>query len=57
MDTLFAIFQVATLVLILALLYHPLGEYMARIYTSKKHLKVERGFYRLIGVDAQSEQT
>ncbi|GAB2828009.1 potassium-transporting ATPase subunit KdpA [Alpinimonas psychrophila] len=57
MDTLFAIFQVASLVLILALLYHPLGEYMARIYTSTKDLKVERGFYRLIGVEARSEQT
>ncbi|MBA8829543.1 K+-transporting ATPase ATPase A chain [Alpinimonas psychrophila] len=30
---------------------------MARIYTSTKDLKVERGFYRLIGVEARSEQT
>ena len=57
MDVLFAILQVATLALILAVLYRPLGEYMARIYTSTKDLAVERGFYRLIGVDARTEQT
>lgn len=57
METLFAILQVSTLVLILVLLYRPLGEYMARIYTSGKDFAVERGFYRIIGVDARSEQT
>ncbi|HXH34161.1 MAG TPA: potassium-transporting ATPase subunit KdpA [Plantibacter sp.] len=57
METLFAILQVSTLVLVLVLLYRPLGEYMARIYTSKKDFAVERGLYRLIGVDARSEQT
>ncbi|TFC01016.1 potassium-transporting ATPase subunit KdpA [Cryobacterium adonitolivorans] len=57
MDVFFAILQVASLVLILALLYRPLGDYMARIYTSRKDLKVERGFYRFIGVDSGVEQT
>ncbi|WP_022885870.1 potassium-transporting ATPase subunit KdpA [Glaciibacter superstes] len=57
MDVLFALLQVATLALILALLYRPLGEYMARIYTSKNDLKIERVFYRLVGVDSSSEQT
>jgi K+-transporting ATPase ATPase A chain len=57
MDVLFALLQFGTLVLILGLLYRPLGEYMARIYTSTTHLRVERGFYRLIGVDASAEQT
>ena len=57
MDVFFAILQVATLVLILALLYRPLGDYMAHIYTSRKDLKVERGFYRIIGVDSSVEQT
>lgn len=52
----FAILQAATLVVILAALYRPLGDYMAHIYTSTKDLKVERGFYRLIGVDARAEQ-
>ena len=43
--------QLATLVVVLVLLYRPLGDYMAAVYTSPKHLRVERGFYRLIGAD------
>jgi K+-transporting ATPase ATPase A chain len=57
MDVLFGILQVLTVAVILVLLYRPLGDYMARIFTFSKDLKVERGFYRLIGVDCQSEQT
>jgi len=57
MDVFFAIAQAASLVFILALLYRPLGDYMAHIFTSKRDLRVERGLYRLIGVDASSEQT
>ncbi|GAA3207198.1 potassium-transporting ATPase subunit KdpA [Microbacterium terregens] len=53
----FAVLQIATVVLVLALLYRPLGDYIARIYTTHKHLAVERGTYRLIGVDPRSEQT
>ncbi|MCR2764116.1 potassium-transporting ATPase subunit KdpA [Microbacterium sp. zg.B48] len=53
----FAVLQIATLVLVLALLYRPLGDYIARIYTTHKHLAVERGTYRLIAVDPKSEQT
>ncbi|MDQ1588795.1 MAG: potassium-transporting ATPase potassium-binding subunit [Microbacteriaceae bacterium] len=49
--------QVATLVLILGLLYRPLGDYMATVYTTRKNLKVERGIYRLIGVNPDSDQT
>ena len=47
----------ATLVLMLGISYRPLGDYMAHTFTSKKDLKVERGFYRLIGVDSSSEQS
>lgn len=57
MDVLFAVLQFGTLALILALLHRPLGDFMAHIYSSAKHLKIERGFYRLIGVDASAEQT
>jgi K+-transporting ATPase ATPase A chain len=49
--------QLATLVLILGLLYRPLGDYMARVYTTRKNLKIERGIYRLIGVNPDSDQT
>ncbi|MCC3274621.1 potassium-transporting ATPase subunit KdpA [Arthrobacter sp. zg-Y20] len=49
--------QVLTLVVLLVLVYRPLGDYMARLYTSEKHLGVERGFYRLVGVDAGAGQS
>ncbi|MEO7017484.1 MAG: potassium-transporting ATPase subunit KdpA, partial [Leifsonia sp.] len=47
----------ATLVLLLGLSYLPLGDYMAATFTSKKDLKVERGLYRLIGVDSRASQS
>ncbi|WP_372499709.1 potassium-transporting ATPase subunit KdpA [Herbiconiux aconitum] len=52
-----AVAQFATLVLALGLIYRPLGDYIARTFTSSKDLKVERGFYRLIGVASHSEQS
>jgi K+-transporting ATPase ATPase A chain len=57
MTILFGILQIFTVVAIIVALYRPLGDYMARIFTSKKDLGVERGFYRLIGVNSQSEQS
>ena len=57
MTTLFAILQVTTLAVILAVLYRPLGDYMAHIFTSTRDWKIERGFYRLIGADSRAEQT
>jgi len=45
------------LVAALVLVHVPLGDYMYRVYTSEKDLYVERVIYRLIGVDARSEQT
>ena len=53
----FTVLQAATLLLALALTYRPLGDYIARIYQSSKDLVVERGTYRVIGVDPRSEQT
>ncbi|MCJ1674453.1 potassium-transporting ATPase subunit KdpA [Rathayibacter sp. VKM Ac-2929] len=57
MDAFLAILQVASAALILVLLHRPLGDYMAHLYSSPKDLAVERGFYRLIGVDARAEQS
>jgi K+-transporting ATPase ATPase A chain len=56
-DALAGILQILTLAVVLVLLHRPLGDYMAHIYSTKKDLRVERGFYRLIGVDPLSEQT
>ncbi|MDF2509578.1 MAG: potassium-transporting ATPase subunit, partial [Microbacterium sp.] len=46
-----------TLLAALGLAYRPLGDYIARIYTGQRDLAVERGTYRLIGVDPRSAQT
>ncbi|AUY51275.1 potassium-transporting ATPase subunit KdpA [Streptomyces sp. CB01881] len=48
--------QVLALVGALALCYRPLGDYIARILTTSKHLRVERGLYRVIGVDGDADQ-
>jgi potassium-transporting ATPase potassium-binding subunit len=39
----------------LAACYVPLGNYIARIYTTKNHLRVERGIYRLCGIDPEAD--
>jgi K+-transporting ATPase ATPase A chain len=57
MTILFGILQILTVVAIIVALYRPLGDYMAHIFTAKNDLRVERGFYRLVGVDAKSEQS
>ncbi|MCM3501110.1 potassium-transporting ATPase subunit KdpA [Microbacterium sp. P26] len=46
-----------TLLVALGLAYRPLGDYIARVYTGERDLAVERGTYRLIGVDPRSAQT
>jgi K+-transporting ATPase ATPase A chain len=57
MDTVFGILQVLTVVVVLVVLYRPVGDYMATMFTTTGDLRVERGFYRLIGVDSASGQT
>lgn len=57
MEIWFFLAQLGTVALVLALIYRPLGDSMAAVYTSAKDLRVERGFYRLIGVDSASQQS
>jgi K+-transporting ATPase ATPase A chain len=57
MDTWLFIGALATVIVVLALAYRPLGNYMAWVFTSAKDWKVERGFYRLIGVKSDAEQS
>ncbi|HYQ73636.1 potassium-transporting ATPase subunit KdpA [Cellulomonas sp.] len=49
--------QLLLVVAVVAALYRPLGDYLAHVYTSPRDLRVERGLYRLIGVDSRSEQS
>jgi potassium-transporting ATPase potassium-binding subunit len=48
--------QFALLAAALAACYVPLGNYIARIFTSDKDWAVERGFYKLIGIDRTADQ-
>lgn len=48
--------QLAILIVVLAALHQPLGKYLAATFTSHKHLAVERGLYKLSGVDPQADQ-
>ena len=48
--------QLALLVAALAACYVPVGNYMAHIFTTDKHWKVERGIYKVIGIDPKADQ-
>ncbi|MHA7306180.1 potassium-transporting ATPase subunit KdpA [Arthrobacter sp. TMN-49] len=48
--------QLAVLVVVLAAAHQPLGKYLAATFTSHKHVAVERGLYKLSGIDPQSDQ-
>jgi K+-transporting ATPase ATPase A chain len=47
---------VGLLVVVLVAVHRPLGDYMARVYSSPKHLRVERALYRVVRVDAEADQ-
>ncbi|MFD5328185.1 potassium-transporting ATPase subunit KdpA [Streptomyces sp. NPDC127092] len=49
------ILQLLALVVALGLSYRPLGDHMARVYSSKKHLRPERWLYKAIGADPDAE--
>ena len=56
-DTTAGWLQVAALVLLLAVSYRPLGDYMAHILTSRKHWRGEKALYKTMGVDPEADQT
>jgi potassium-transporting ATPase potassium-binding subunit len=56
-DTLAGWLQVGLLVAALAACYIPLGNYIAKIFTTDKHWKIERGIFRLTGIDPSVDQT
>jgi K+-transporting ATPase ATPase A chain len=47
----------ALLILALAAVHVPLGDYMYRVYTGTKDSRAEKLIYKAIGVDSKSEQT
>ncbi|MFC6713205.1 potassium-transporting ATPase subunit KdpA [Branchiibius cervicis] len=52
-----AVAQAAVLILMLAVCYRPLGDYMARVFTTDKDWRVEKATYKVLGVDSKREQT
>src|SRR5215813_15448937 len=48
--------QLALLVAALGACYIPVGNYMAHVFTTDKHWRVESGIYKVIGVDPQADQ-
>ncbi|MEU3824186.1 potassium-transporting ATPase subunit KdpA [Streptomyces sp. SID486] len=51
------VLQLTALIGALALAYVPLGTYMARVYSSRAHLRVEKWIYKGIGADPDTEMT
>ncbi|MEU6657732.1 potassium-transporting ATPase subunit KdpA [Streptomyces sp. NPDC046821] len=49
------VLQLLALIAALALAYRPLGDYMARVYSSDKHLRVEKWIYKGIGANPDTE--
>lgn len=49
------VLQLLALIGALALAYRPLGDYMARVYSSEKHYKPEKWIYKAIGANPTAE--
>ncbi|MGC4949535.1 potassium-transporting ATPase subunit KdpA [Streptomyces sp. DT224] len=49
------VLQLLALVVALGLAYRPLGDHMARVYTSPRHLRAEKWVYRAIGVTPDTQ--
>src|SRR4051794_33524017 len=51
-----AALQIGLVLVALALVHVPVGDYMARMYTAKRDNRVERGFYRVLRIDPSADQ-
>ncbi|MGV9562155.1 potassium-transporting ATPase subunit KdpA [Streptomyces sp. NPDC003480] len=51
------VLQLLALIGALALAYVPVGDYMAKVYSSRKHLRLERWIYKAIGANPDTEMT
>lgn len=56
-DTVAGILFLVSLIAALGLVHKPLGDYMARVLESKRHLTVEQVLYKVGGVDPEADQT
>ncbi len=56
-DTVAGLLQLGFLIVLLALCYRPLGAYMAWAFRDTKHNRAERGIYKVLGVNADTQQS
>lgn len=49
------VLQVTALIAALELVHRPLGDYMAAVFSSDTHLRIEKWIYRSVGVDPDAE--
>ncbi|WP_371614003.1 potassium-transporting ATPase subunit KdpA [Streptomyces sp. NBC_00454] len=49
------VLQLLALIAALALAYRPLGDYMAKVYSSERHYKPEKWIYKAIGANPSAE--
>ncbi|MFS3128614.1 potassium-transporting ATPase subunit KdpA [Nocardioides sp. Bht2] len=56
-ETVSGLLTLSVLIALLALAYVPLGDFMARVYNRSTHYRLERGIYRLAGVNPHVEQS
>ncbi len=49
------VLQLLALIVALALAYRPLGDHMARVYSSPDHLRAEKWIYRAVGADPTAQ--
>ena len=55
-DTAAGLLTIGVLVLLLAATHAPLGAYLAHVFTTDRHWRVERRAYRIVGVNPDQEQ-
>ena len=51
-----AALSIVALIVVLAAIHVPFGDYMARVYSSAHHSRLERVTYRVVGVDPDADQ-
>ncbi|MFD6178644.1 MULTISPECIES: potassium-transporting ATPase subunit KdpA [unclassified Isoptericola] len=57
MGWVWAVLALGTVALVLTVVHRSFGDYMATVYTTPRDWRVERGLYRVLGVDPRSGQT
>lgn len=55
-DLRYALIQGAIIIAVIAIAYRPVGAYLARVFTARDDLAVERLVYRAFGVDQHADQ-